>query len=168
MASSLQNLGENLRSDFHETRKYFPDESQFRLMRQNGVFPYSFVDNLDTLNLKCLPSKQQFYDNLNETHIKDADYERAQKVWNLFGCHTLDEYSDIYLKSDVLLLCDLDPAQYFTAPGLAWDAMLKLTKVELESLTEIDMVHLLKRGIRGGISQCSERKHIANNIFSSK
>ncbi|KAJ8949419.1 hypothetical protein NQ318_007519 [Aromia moschata] len=180
MASSLQNLGENLRSDlFHETRKYFPDESQFRLMRQKGVFPYSFVDNLDKLNLKYLPSKEQFYDNLSETHIKDVDYERAQKVWNLFGCHTLGEYSDIYLKSDVLLLCDvfqnfrkicfenykLDPTQYFTAPGLAWDAMLKLTNVELELLTDIDMVHLLKRGVRGGISQCSERKHIANNIF---
>ncbi|KAJ8952157.1 hypothetical protein NQ318_018494 [Aromia moschata] len=54
--------------------------SQFRLMWQKGVFPYSFVDNLNNLNSKYLPSKEQFYDNLNETHIKDVDYERAQKT----------------------------------------------------------------------------------------
>ena len=161
------------------TRSFFADNVKFNLMRRKGVFPYSFVDSLEKLNNRNLPSKQEFYDNLNETHISDEDYERAKDVWKLFGCLSLGDYSDLYLKSDVLLLCDvfenfreicldkykLDPAQYYTAPGLSWDAMLKLTGVELELLTDIDMIHFFKRGIRGGISQCSERKHIANNKF---
>ncbi|KAJ8913054.1 hypothetical protein NQ315_006555 [Exocentrus adspersus] len=124
------------------------------------------------LNYNGLPSRNDFYDKLNDEDVSELDYRRAEKVWALFNCKTLGDYSDIYLKSDVLLLCDvfenfrkicletykLDPAQYFTAPGLAWDAMLKLTQ-------NIDMIHMLKKGIRGGISQCSERKHVANNMF---
>lgn len=180
LSTSLQNLGENLEANqFTETRKLFPENEKFNLMRQKGIFPYSFVDKLEKLNTEFLPSKEQFFDSLNDEHISDKDYQRAVKVWNLFECKSLGEYSDIYLKSDVLLLCDvfenfrkiclnkykLDPLQYFTAPGLAWDAMLKLTGVELELLTDIDMIHFFKKGIRGGISQCSERKHIANNKF---
>ncbi|KAJ8911232.1 hypothetical protein NQ315_012219 [Exocentrus adspersus] len=180
MASSLQALGGNLNPDlFFETKKHFPDQRKFELMRQKGVFPYNFVDSLDKLDYDRLPSKREFYDKLNDEAVSELDYRRAQKVWDLFNCQSLGEYSDIYLKSDVLLLCDifqnfrkicfetykLDPAQYFTAPGLAWDAMLKLTKVNLELLTDIDMIYMLKKGIRGGISQCTERKHIANNMF---
>ncbi|KAJ8910948.1 hypothetical protein NQ315_014954 [Exocentrus adspersus] len=180
MASSLQTLGANLSSDlFFETKKHFPDQIKFDLMRQKGVFPYNFVDSLDKLNYNGLPSRNDFYDKLNDEDVSELDYRRAEKVWTLFNCKTLGDYSDVYLKSDVLLLCDvfenfrkiclktykLDPAHYFTAPGLAWDAMLKLTQINLELLTDIDMIHMLKKGIRGGISQCSERKHVANNMF---
>ncbi|KAJ8954503.1 hypothetical protein NQ318_000734 [Aromia moschata] len=72
--------------DFHMfIKELFSDKKKCKcysseLMRQKGVFPYSFVDNLNNLNSKYLPSKEQFYDNLNETHIKDVDYERAQKT----------------------------------------------------------------------------------------
>lgn len=180
LSTSLENLANNLSDNqFQETVKHFPDGEQFNLIRQKGVFPYSFLTTLDKLNSKILPTKEEFYDNLSEEHISEADYHRAQKTWNVFNCQNLGEYSDTYLKSDVLILCDvfenfrnislekyhLDPAQYFTAPGLAWDAMLRLTKVELELMTDISMIHFFKRGIRGGISQCSERKHVANNIF---
>ncbi|XP_074026081.1 uncharacterized protein [Leptinotarsa decemlineata] len=180
MAASLQELGDNLdEKHFVETRKYFPEQDKFKLMRQKGVFPYSFIDSLDKLNYSSIPSKVDFYDKLNEKHVSDEDYDRVKQVWNTFNCQDLGEYSDIYLKSDVLLLCDifenfrnmsldtykLDPAHYFTSPGLSWDAMLKYTGVNLELLTDIDMVHFLQNGIRGGVSQCSERKHIANNQF---
>ncbi|KAJ8917969.1 hypothetical protein NQ315_002664 [Exocentrus adspersus] len=173
MASSLQTLGANLSSDlFFETKKTFPGSNKIR-------FDATKRDSVDKLEYHRLPSKGDFYDKLNDEAVSELDYRRAQRVWELFNCQNLGEYSDIYLKSDVLLLCDvfqnfrkicfetykLDPAQYFTAPGLAWDAMLRLTKVNLELLTDIDMIHMLKKGIRGGISQCSERKHIANNMF---
>ena len=136
-------------------------------MRQKGVFSYSFIDSLHNFNRTKLPSKEEFYDNLNKEHISDADYRRANDVWNLFECRNLGEYSELYLKSDVLLLSDvfenfrkisldkykLDPAQYYTAPGLSWDAMLKLTRVKVQLLTDIDMINFFKWGISGGVSQ---------------
>jgi hypothetical protein len=59
----------------------------------------------------------------------------------------------------------LDSAQYITAPSFSWDAMLKYTKVQLELLTEIDMLHFFKKGIRGGVSTCVKRWCHANNKF---
>ena len=89
----------------------------------------------------------------NNQHITDDEYDHANKVWNTFMIKTMGEYHDLYLVSDVLLLTDvfenfrktclqyykLDPCHYFTSPGLSWDAMLKMTNIELELMTDIDM-----------------------------
>ena len=109
---------------------------------RKGVYPYDYVDNLDRLSETQLPPKEAFYSRLNKSHISDEDYSHAQKVWKDFSCKTMRDYHDLYLKSDVLLLADvfetfrdvcsmnyeLDPAWYYTAPGLAWDAALKKTE----------------------------------------
>lgn len=180
MASSLQTLAQNLNDDqCLEIRKHFSSDLEFNLMRNKGVFPYLYLTSIAKLDETNLPPKDKFYDSLREEHVSDEDYERACYVWNLFKCKTLGEYSDIYLKCDVLLLADifenfrkvclatykLDPAHYYTAPGLSWDAMLKYTKVELELLTDPDMLYFFKKGIRGGVSQCVARKAEANNRF---
>jgi len=100
-------------------------------------------------------------------------------VWNEFEIENLGEYHDLYLKSDVLLLTDvfeefrnvclenydLNPAWYFTAPGLAWDAALKMTGVDLELLTDVDMLLLFERGTHGGISMISNHFGRANNKY---
>lgn len=123
--------------------------------------------------------KKKIYSNLNESDITDSEYQHAQNVWLKFDKKSIGEYSDLYLKTDVLLLAEvfetfrknslnsykLDPAHYFTTPGLSWDAMLFHTKIRLELLTDIDMLLFIERGIRGGVSQCSSRYSKANNIF---
>ena len=103
-------------------------------MRLKGVFPYSHVDSFSKLDQTTLPAMTEFYDTLKEEHISPEEYSRAGKVWKTFNCQTLGEYSDIYLKTDVLLLTDifesyrsvclrhykLDPAHYFTVPDFVW------------------------------------------------
>ena len=113
-----------------------------------------------------------FYSKLSDAHISDEDYAHAQKVWEAFGCKTQGDYSDQYCRTDVLLLVDvfetfrrtcleqygLDPAQYYTSPGLSWDALLKKTGVELELLTGYDQYLFIEKGMRGGISMASKRQ----------
>ena len=57
----------------------------------------------------------------------------------------------------------LDPAHYYSSPGLSWDALLKKTGVELELLTDMDMHLFIERGMGGGISMVSKRYAKANN-----
>ena len=143
------------------------------------VYPYDYVDRLDKLAETQLPPKEDFYSRLNKSLISDEDYKHAQKVWSEFDCETMRDYHDLYLKSDVLLLADafenfrdvcltnyeLDPAWYYTASGLAWDAALKKTKVELELLTDREMLDLFEKGIRGGVSSIMHRHGKANNKY---
>ncbi|KAJ8935362.1 hypothetical protein NQ318_021628 [Aromia moschata] len=145
------------------------------------VFFHIHVDNLSKLDEPGLPD-DTFYNNLTDEGISERQYQQANKVWDVFQCQTLGDYSDVYLKSDVLLLTDifenyrytylktynLDAAQYFTAPGLSWDAMLRYTNVELELLTDPDMVHFFKKGVRDGVSTCVNRKSIAHNPLIEK
>ena len=92
-------------------------------------------------------------------------------MWEVFGIKNLGEYHDLYLKTDVLLLCDvfekfigvsldyygLDPCHYINSPGLSWDAMLKFTGVELEKIADIDIHLFLGKEMRGGVSYISKR-----------
>jgi len=68
----------------------------------------------------------------------------------------------INTKSTVISMKQLDPAWYYTS-GLSWDAMLRLTGVELELLSDYEMALMIKQGIRGGISTISNRYGVANN-----
>ena len=126
-----------------------------------------------------LPSKDAFFSSLNGVGISDKDYSRAKKVWNTFNINNLGEYHDIYLKTDVLLLCDvfekfidtcleyygLDPCHYFSSPGLAWDAMLKMIGVELELISDVNAHLFIEKGMRGGISYIAKRYCRANNKY---
>ena len=89
----------------------------------------------------------------------------------MFEIKNLGQYHDLYLKTDVLLLCDvfgkfvetcvnydrLDPSHYFSSSGLSWDAMLKMTRIELEKINDIVLHLFLERGTRDGVSYISKR-----------
>ena len=182
MPSSLDKLTSNLEKDQFTNLNSMYKGEQLELLKRKGVYPYDYVDRLDKLAETQLPPKEAFYSRLSGDNISDEDYEHAQNVWEAFDCKILKDYHDLYLKSDVILLADvfetfrdlcmtnyeLDPAWYYTAPGLAWDAALKMTKVELELLTDIEMLDMAEEGIRGGVSSIMHRHGKANNKYMGK
>ena len=181
MASSLAGLVDNLARSgmekFQNLKKEFKEN--FELLTQKGVYPYDYMNCLEKFSETQLPIKEDFYSKLNDCNITDKEYKHAQDIWEKFGINNLGEYHDLYLKTDVLLLADvfeefrniclenynLDPAWYYTSPGLSWDALLKHSKVNLELLTDPDMLLMFEKGIRGGISMISNRHGRANNKF---
>lgn len=176
---SLAVMASNLPDSKFTTISQHFSPSLINLVKRKGVFPYEFVDDWDKLNEKCLPNKEAFYSQLTGTNITDDEYDHAQRVWKQFQCLTLGDYSDLYLKIDVLLLCDcfeafrditlsnysIDPAHFFTTPGMAWDIMLKFTGIRLQLLTDYDQILFIERGIRGGLCQVSKKFVQANNEY---
>ena len=182
MSLSLDKLVSNLPG---EALKYTSERFQkekLNLMTRKGIYPYDYMDSFEKFNKTELPTKEEFYSILNNEHISDEDYSHAQKVWNTFKLQTMGEYHNLYLKSDILLLADvfenfrktclqyykLDPCHYFTSPGLSWDAMLKMTNIKLELMTDIDMFQFIEKGMRGGISYIANRYGKANNKYMSE
>ena len=178
LQTSLANLVSNLsQDDFYITKHTF--KNNISLLTRKGVYPYDYVSSLEKLSETQLPPKEEFYSFLNDEEISDEDYQHAIKVWNTFGCKTIRDYHNLYLKSDVMLLADvfekfrstclkhykLDPAHYYTSPGLAWDACLKITGQNLDLLSDYDMLMMFERGIRGGITHISKRYSEANNKY---
>ena len=127
-------------------------------------------------NTTEMPPIEAFYSHLREETVTEEEYEFAKKVWKLYKCKNLLDYCQIYCRSDTLLLaenfqkfrkvmfefCGLDPAYYISLPSFAWDSMLKMTNVELESFTDIDQNLFCENGIRGGLSYIGERYYEAN------
>ena len=177
MNSGLAKLVENLEK-VKVTNKFYKGRSLDLLLRK-GVYPYDYMSGYEKLSETKLPSIEDFYNRLNNENISQEDYDHAQNVWNHFDCETMRDYHDLYLKSDVLLLADvfenfrdlclenykLDPAYYYTAPGLFYDACLKKTKINLELLTDPTMHLMIENGIRGGVSMISHRHSVANNKY---
>ena len=101
-----------------------------------------------------------------DSHISLKDYLRCEKISDKFEMKNMGDYHDHYFKKDVLFLADvfenfietclkfygLDPCHYFGSPGLSWDAMLKMTSVKLEKISDIGKYLFIEKGLRGGIS----------------
>ena len=149
------------------------------LLKKKGVYPYEYMDDFSKLSETQLPPKEAFYSKLYDCDISEEDYDHAKKVWNEMGCKNMRDYHDLYLKTDVLLLADvmeyvrdlcqehygLDPLLNYTAPGLGWDAAMKLSRVRLELITDPDMYLMVEEGIRGGMSVITKRYAKANNKY---
>ena len=175
MSSSLDSLSKNLK-DFPLVKSEFDD---IELITKKGIYPYEYMNSFERFDETKLPDKGKFYSTLTDKHITWEEYHHARDVWKKFNIKSLGEYHDLYLKTDVLLLADvfenfrnvcmsyyeLDPAHYFTSPGLSWDALLKMTGQKLELLTNIDMHLMFESGTRGGVSYISHRHAAANNKY---
>ena len=126
------------------------DNQKFILLLRKGVYPYEYKYDCKKFNETKLPSIKDYYSNFHLKHISKEDYNHARNVWNTFKISKLGPYHDLYVQSDTLLLSDvfeafhktcikeyeLDPIYFVSAPGLSWEACLKITKVKLELLTD--------------------------------
>ena len=164
MSSSLGALVNNLPKDaFKNLLKYFTPK-QAEILNQKGFYPYEYMDSIEKFNEPKPPPREAFFSKLSGKGISNKNYNQVWNVWNSFNMKIFLEYHELYNKSDVLLLADvfenfrdiclkiygLDPVYYFTAPGLAWDACLKMTNIDLELLNDVNMLLMFEKGIRGG------------------
>ena len=171
-------INKELIERFANTYKFCNNDiNKFIMLLRKGVYPYEYMDGWDKFNEKIIPSKELFYSNLTLENISEVDYMHANNVFKIFELNNLGDYHDLYVRSDTLLLADvfenfrnaclsnyeLDPAHFVSLPGLAWQACLKKTNVELELLTDYDMLLMIEEGIRGGICHAIQRCAKANN-----
>ena len=129
---------------------FVKDSEEERVMHSN---------DWEKFNEITLSEKQEVYSKLNMEEITDADYMHGKRVCKDFQIKHLDEYHDLYLKSDALILADvfenfrkmylkiyqLDPAKFLPTPGLAWQSASKKTEVKLELLIDVDMLLRFKK-----------------------
>ena len=163
------------------------------LITKKGEYPYEWVDDWDRFEEKELPPREAFSSALaGKGAISEERYEHAQKVWNEAGCQTFQDYNNLYLEADVMLLTDcmesyrakamleygLDPVHFCTAPSLAWSACLKKTGAEIKPfvVNQKDMLLFAEASRRGGMVNAITRhvkaepyddvKYIdANNLY---
>ena len=153
----------------------------YQLLTKKGIYPYDYFDNTKKYNEEKLPNKEKFFNKINNKNILDKDYNHAKNIFEKFKCKNVLDYSILYLKTDICHLSDvfqkfsnfayetynLDPRHSYTLPGFSWQSMLKLTKIELELISDPDMYLFLIDTIRGGISVCN-KKHISDNKYINK
>ena len=136
---------------------------------------------LKDLVKKKLPNKECFHSSVKDGtgdngekldgHISGKDYLMCKKICNEFSIKNMGDSHNHYLKKDGLLLADvfekfidtrlkfykLDSCHYFSSPGLSWDAMLKIS--------DIDVYLFGEKELRGGISYIAKRHSKANNKY---
>ena len=179
MNSSLDSLVKNLSdNDF----KYLSEEfsSEFlKPVKQKCVYLYEYMDSFKKFSEDKLLDRCKFFSSLKDKCTSEKDYLKANNIWNVFKINKMGDYHDLYLKTGVLLLADLfekiintcldyyglDPCHYFSSPGLSWDAMLKMTEIELGLISDIDMQLFIEKRMRGGMSYIAKRYSKANNKY---
>ena len=184
LSASLDTLGGLLdkKTDFKNLEKEFKGYpmNKINLLKEKGIYPYEWFDDLNKFHHEGLPNIDGFYSSLNNEKIKDSDYKKAEKVYKDFNCKDFGDYHSLYLKTDILILADvfekfrkmclseyrLDPLNYVSLPSFAWDCMLLKTGVELDLLHEQEMYEFFEKSIRGGISTIGGlRRATANNKY---
>lgn len=174
---------------------------RIRMLCSKGIYPYEHFDNFGRFKETEIPHYTSFVSTLDKCSIEGIDYdatpsaekaveeaklarEKAVTVFSEFKCKTLGDYSDLYLKTDTLILADifeafrttclreykLDPVNYYTLPGYSWDCCLKKSEVKLEPFVEgqYDMLLFTEKCIRGGISMIPNRYGKAHNRYTEE
>ena len=171
MKSSLDKLSKNLSDDDF---KYLSEKfsgKKLKFVKDKGVYPYEYFNSFKIFKESELPDTDKFFSSLKHCGISEKEYQRACDVWKMLEIINLGQYHNLYEKIDVLLLTcifekfinvclkdyGLDPCHYFSSSGLSWDAMLKMSGIQLGKINNIDVHLFLEKGMRGGVSHISKR-----------
>ena len=128
-------------------------EENYKLLTKKGIYPYNYFDKKEKYDELQLPEKEKFFNKLNNKNISNEDNDHSKKVFEKFKCKNLLDYSILYLKTDICHLSDvfqkfsdfayktynLDTRHSYTLPGFSWQSMLKMTKIELELISDSDI-----------------------------
>jgi hypothetical protein len=186
LGCSLEKLVENLHGDSEDNRydsfiamkREYPEH--YKMLCRKGFYPYEWVDDSEKMDYNGLPPMDAFYSKLSQKRITAKEYIHAWKVYKTLKCQTFKDYHMTYLKTDVLLLADvfenfrktcmqyykLDPANYISAPSLAWDAMLYKTGIELELISDCKIFSMIEEQKRGGLCFVGSKRYArANNKY---
>ncbi len=188
LPSSLSALVDTLVASKHPFRlldTMVTGEEEKALLLRKGVYPYSFATSPEALTAcESLPPRDAFFSDLSGAECSEEDYAHAQKVWEVFRCRNMMDYTALYVRGDVHLLAEavinfrdmvwknfgLDMCQYLSLPHVAKDAMLKYTKARIELVHDQEMSYLLQNNIRGGLSFVNVRhaKRIAEEELPAR
>ena len=155
------------------------DINKFILLLRKGVYSYEYMDSWERFDEALLSKKEGFHSRLNMENITSVDYRHAKRVFKNFNNKNISDYHDLYVQSDTLLLADvfenftnkciqiyeLDPANFLSAPGLAWQACLKKPGIKLELLTDVNVLLMVEKVTRGGICHAIHRYAEANDKY---
>ena len=178
LVNSLKNENGGF-NNFVHTKKLSKNESSLEYLIRKNIYPYQFATSLNDYNINGLPEKEAFINDIQQKLISDEEYDYAWKVFKHFKCKSFLDYHKLYLKLDVTLLADifenyrtlclesygLDAVYYVSAAQLAFDGFLRTSNIQLECLSQMEMISFIEAGIRGGISVISKKHAKANNKF---
>ena len=169
----LNYMGEN---DLKILKTGFPDK--WKYLTKKLAYPYEYFNSIDDYqkpvkNLK----KEHFFSKLKNKCPDDEEIERTMDIIERFIIKNGEELTEIYLKSDVLLLAcvfekfieisvnqyDISPLYCVSLPGYTWQCGLKYTGINLQTLQDRDMILLLENNIRGGISSVMGDRYIKSD-----
>ena len=180
----------NYKKDYKELIKRFANTYKFcngginkfiLLLRKEFILMNTWIAGKDLMK-HHYQIKKVFYSEINLEDIADKDYAHDQKGFEEFKLKNLDDQHGLYVQSDTLLLADvfenfrkkcieiyeLDPAQFLSAPGLVWQACFKKSEVEIELLTNIDMLLMAEKSTRGRMCRAIHKYAKANNKYMKK
>ncbi len=180
LGASLDKLVNTLQLSNHSfpyISKWFKSDREKCLVLRKGIYPYEYITSMARVtDTHELPPPDAFHSRLSGRNVSETDYAHAQTVWREFACASMVDYTKLYVLTDTILLAEavlelreslwsefgIDMMHYLSIPMMTKDIMLKTTGVEMELMTDIDMIHMVRSNIRGGLSYVNHRHfHVA-------
>ena len=166
----LDYMGEN---DLKILKTGFPDN--WKYLTKKLAYPYEFFNSIEDYQKPVDKLKKEyFFSKLKNKYPDDEEIQRTMDIIKRFNIKNCEELTEIYLKSDVLLLAcvfektkkvsvnefDINPLYRVSLPGYTWQCGLKYTGINLQTLQDKDMILFLENNIRGGISSVMGNRYV--------